>query len=254
EPPDTRGYALLEAVCERIHVWEAAWPVGAQQQLFDPAPRKPQMQVRPAERPLVEPAPLVPWMQARLAETSFSPIYQQWLDVREQQLAAGCARLNVKSQRRILLVNGVKLTRFYLSVVDFFTCLHGTSAGIRVTHASYFDDIVEFHEGVASRGLCVASINELMTWNVAAINEFDVVLFIAPSDAMARFMALKGVTAKLVLLDLGLYDQLVESYPGWSSGSGGFFSNAGAVDIIPNKSSQINRVVVYSCQPKNKVT
>lgn len=177
-------------------------------------------------------------------QATFDPIYLDWLGIRERRLKARFEDLETASKTNILLVNATLGLPLYPSIVDFFALLAQTHEGIRVTGASYFG-MHEFHQAVAAKGLDVASIADVMTWGAADINGFDVVIFVGPSDAMARLMALPGVTAKLVLLDLGFYHQLLESYPV------AFLKGA---EVIDDKSSQMNRVVGYSCQPEDKVT
>ncbi len=240
EPPDRLGYALLDAACARIEVWERSLPEGAHIHLFEQAPLGP---------PLPEATPMDPVTQALLSETTFTPIYHQWLEIRERQLAARFERLKIGSKANVLLVNATRGLQFYPSIVDFFALLQRRHERIRVTGASYFDDIFQFHQGVADKGLSVVSVAELMTWGAADVNRFDLVIWVGPSDALATVMALAGVTAKLVLLDLGFFHQLLEAYPGWYPGVC-FLKRQ---TLMRNQSSQRNGVLVYSCQPEDKV-
>jgi hypothetical protein len=66
---------------------------------------------------------------------------------------------------------------------------------------------------------------------------------------MVRLMALHGVTAKLVLLDLGFYHQLLDAHPGWYPGAG----VVDGITINSDTESQMNGVAVYSCQPESKI-
>ena len=240
DPPDRLGYALLKAICGGIEVWERSLPEGAHTQLFTPTRLQPR---ETTQRPATS---LDPATEALVSQTTFAPIYQEWLAVREQQLLAAFQNLETGRKKEILLVNAMQGLPFYASMVDFFALLQRTHPGIRVTSASYFENIFEFHQGVAAKGVPVASVADVMTWSTAEINRFDVIILIGPSDVMAKLMALEGLTAKLILLDLGFYHQLIESYQGWSPGS--------LQEIFPGKSSQMNGVVCYSCQPESKVT
>jgi len=241
DPPDKLGYALLDATCARIEAWERSLPDGVQTELFT--------QTRP---PLAEPATdavsLDSVAEVLLSRATFHLIYQDWLDSRERQLATRFDSIASGRQRNILLVNATRGLQFYASMVDFFALLQRAHAGIRVTSASYFDGIFQFHQGVAAKGFPVVSVAELMTWGPAEINRFDVVILIGASDVMARLMALDGVSARLVLLDLGFYHQLLESHPGWYPGAG-----QRGEQVICDQSSQVNRVIGYSCQPEDKV-
>jgi hypothetical protein len=239
QPPDRLGYALMEVICAEIERWERSQPDDVPARLFD-SPPVPQRVGSTAMEPAV---------QALLTQATFSSIYREWLAVRERQLAAYFESLKT-GPKNILLVNATKGQQFYLSIVDFFVLLQRIHAGIRVTAASYFDGIFEFHAGVAAKGLQTVSIADAMAWGAAEINRFDAVILIGPSEVMARIMTLNGVTATLVLFDLGFYHQVLESRPGW-------YPNADprkVVTRIYDTPSQINRVTVYSCQPEEKVT
>jgi hypothetical protein len=240
EAPDQLGYALLDAACTQIEAWERSLPEGAQMQLFDRAP---------LPRPEQEEAPVDSAAATLLTQASFTPIYQEWLEVRERRLQARFAGLQVGSRKNILLVNATKGLQFFASIVDFVALLQRTQDKIRATSASYFPDIFQFQQGVADKGLQVVSVAEVTTWGAAEVNRFDAVIFLGPSDVMVRLMALDGVTAKLVLLDLGFYHQLLEAYPGWYPGAGVVED----IQIIRNLASQRNGVVAYSCQPERKI-
>jgi hypothetical protein len=236
DPPDPLGYKLIDALCARIRSWERS-----------PASN---LHSRPAGE-ISEPAAGAATddsAQALLAQTTFSTVHRDWLPVREQQLASNFARLTIEREKRVLLVNATKGLQFYASIADYFALLQRTHSRVRVTAASYFEDIFEFHQGVASKALTVTSARDVMTWSAAELNRFDVVLLIGASDVMLRLMALAGLTARLVLLDLGFYHQLLDSYPDWYPGIA-----AKSETRIGNLAEQINRVVVYSCQPEVKV-
>jgi hypothetical protein len=85
---------------------------------------------------------------------------------------------------------------------------------------------------------------DLMTWDAAAVNRYDVVLFIGASDALARIMALPGVRARLVLLHMVFYHQLLDAHPN------AFLAGERIADLA----SQVNQVFAYSSVPLGKVT
>jgi hypothetical protein len=235
DPPDRLGFALLNAACAELADWERSLPEGAPAQLFTQAP--------PTEAPVQVAEPLDPAIEALLARATFQPLYREWLPLRDQQLDARFQGLPAGTRRNVLLVNATMGLQFFPSMVDFFVRLQRTHDGIRTTSASYFDGIFQFHQGVADKGLPVVSVAEVMAWGIAELNRFDVVILIGPSDVMVRLMTLQGLTAKLVLLDLGFYHQLIESYPAFLKGA----------NIVADKSRQTNRIIGYSCQPQQKV-
>jgi hypothetical protein len=238
DPPDRLGYALLNTVCARIKAWEGSLPRGADAEIFA-SPPKPQVETAPQPDRVLDTA-----TQALLSQATFSPIYEEWLPTRERQLAAFFRSLTLKEWRSVLLVNATRGLTFYPSIVDFFALWQRTHDRVRTTCASYFDEIFQFHRGVADKGLPLVSVAELMGWKTADVNRFDLVLFIGPSDVMARLMALDGLTAKLVMLDLGFYHQLIEFHPAFMKSQ----------DVFHDRFAQVNRVVVYSCQPEAKIT
>lgn len=174
---------------------------------------------------------------------TFTPLHVDRLAAREQDLRRRLAERAAPAATNILLVNATLGLPLYPSIVDFFAQLMRAHPAVRVTGASYFD-IVEFQAGVAKKGLAVASVADVMTWGVAALNRFDVVVFVGPSAAMARLMALDGLRARLVLIDMGFYHQLLEA------DRDGFLSGR---DVVGTRAAQVNRVVGYSCQPEEKV-
>lgn len=236
-PPDKLGYALLAAACAQIEAWETTLPEAAQMQLFDHTP-SPQAPAAAQSAVSMDRA-----TEALLSETTFSSIYCDWLAVRERDLAARLQQLKPAHERNVLLVNATMGLQFYASMVDFFLRLRQTHDRIRATSVSYFDGIFEFQRGVADKGLPVVSVADVMSWDVAEINRFDVIILIGPSDIMAKLMTLEGLTAKLILLDLGFYHQVLEAHPTFIKGA----------EVIDNKAEQINQVVGYSCQPEAKV-
>ena len=174
---------------------------------------------------------------------TFTPLHVDRLAAREERLAQHMAEIPTPATRRILLVNATLGLPLYPSIVDFFAHLKRAQPAVDVTSASYFD-IVEFQDGVARKGLAVAPISAVMTWGVGELNRFDLIVFVGPSAAMARLMALDGLRARLVLIDLGFYHQLLET-----NREG--FLNGG--DVVGTRAAQVNRVAGYSCQPEEKV-
>jgi glycosyltransferase involved in cell wall biosynthesis len=191
---------------------------------------------------------------AMLGSATFSSIHEDWLSERERQLAGRFQRVRMRRERSILVVNATKGLQFYPSIVDFFALLQRVRPGVSATGASYFA-VREFQEGVGAKGLAVATIAEVMAWSAAQLNRFDVVLFVGPSEAMARIIALPDVTVKLVLLDLGFYHQLIEINPD------AFLKRENVTwrrlrwhtARLRKRSSQVNPVVAYSCQPEDKI-
>ncbi len=176
-------------------------------------------------------------------QATFTPLHADRLAAREERLRQGFAAFGEPQRKNVLLVNATLGLPLYPSIVDFFALLMRTQPSVRVTSASYFD-IVEFQAGVARKGLAVASVADVMSWSVAELNRFDLVLFVGPSAAMARLMALRDLRARLILIDLGFYHQLLET------DRAGFLNGR---DVIGAKASQVNRVIGYSCQPEQKV-
>lgn len=235
-PTDRLGYALLDIVCAQIEAWEKRLVEGGAMGQATP-PTSP-------EAPSMDDT-----IQRVLSEATFSPIYDDWLEVREQQLAAYFAGLEISGRKNILLVNATKGLQFYPSIVDFFALLQRTCDAVRVTATSYFANIIQFQQEVADKGLEVVPVTDVLTWDAAALNRFDAIIVIGACDALATFMACDGLTAKLVLLDLGFFHQLMEAYPGWYPGA----CIVNRDRIIANEPFQKNRVAVYSCQPQEKL-
>jgi glycosyltransferase involved in cell wall biosynthesis len=236
EAPDPGAYKLLGALCDRVARWEAALPAGALARLFDALPPAPAA-VDPAA-PSVDPG-----VQAWLEQATITPLHHDWLPERERRLAERLAALAPRP-RRVLLVNATKGLPYYPSVVDFFAALQRAHPAVQVTSASYFPTIYQFHQGVTRKGLRVAPLAEVEGWGADDFNRFDVVLLVGPSDLAARLMAMPGLAARLVLLDLAFYHQLIDQYPKK------FYNSE---DVIEDKAAQRNRVVCYSCQPEAKV-
>jgi hypothetical protein len=188
-------------------------------------------------------ARLAPELGALLDATAFRPAHEAWLDVRDRDLAARLAALAVETPRKILLVNATHGTQYYASIVDFFARLQRVQPSIECVSASYFDDVREYHEDVVAKGLGTVPVADLMTWDAAAVNRHDVVLFVGASDALTRVMALPGVRAKLVLLHIGFYHQLLERR------RDAFLAGEQLADLA----SQVNRVIAYSSDPLGKV-
>jgi hypothetical protein len=168
----------------------------------------------------------------------------EWLNVRDQQLEARLQSLTIGDAKRILLLNATMGLQFYPSIVDFFVRLRRVHGKLRVTSASYFEQIYELGPGVAEKGLPVVAVADVMSWSAQDINRFDVVICIGPSEVMARLMTLEGLAAKLVYLDFGFNHQLID----WTQGA---ILRREASN--PHRSAQSNRVTGYSCQPEPKV-
>ena len=189
-----------------------------------------------------------PTVEALLAPATFTPLYGDWLGVREAALAARFRALAGAPARRVLLVNATLGLPLYPSVVDFFALLQRAQPAVRVTSASYFDTIYQLGDGVARKGLAVVAIADVAAWTTAEVNRFDVVLAVGPSDALAALMARPGLTARLVCLDLGFYHQLIEST------AGAFLDDGPAGPPRAAGPAPPNGVTCYSCQPQRKVT
>ena len=188
-------------------------------------------------------ARLSPELRTLLAETAFRPAHAEWLDARARDLAARLEALAVAKPAHVLLVNATKGLQYYTSVIDFFAELQRRHPTIRCASASYFPDVREYHEDVVTKGIATVPMADLMTWDAAAVNRYDVVVFVGASDALARFMALSGVRTKLVLLHLAFYHQLLDAHPD------AFLAGEQVADL----DSQVNEVLAYSCEPLGKV-
>ncbi len=228
QPPDADGLRVVDQICR----------------LADRAPA--------AILALVDSA-ILPMVGA-VASAIFDPIHREWLASREQALAARFARLPATRGQAILLVNATKGLQFYPSIVDFFARLQDAHPAIQVTGSSYFD-VREFQQGVGEKGLRTVPIGDLAAWGTAEINRFAVVLFIGPSAAMVRLMSLPGVTARLVLLDLGFYHQLIESNPDAFHRRNNITWRAlrWRTAWLRQRSPQHIPVAAYSCQPTDKI-
>jgi hypothetical protein len=187
-----------------------------------------------------------PTVDTLIAQARFTPAHADWLPLREQRLEASFRSEAISQKRSVLLLNATKGLQLYPSVVDFFALLQQTQATVEVTSASYFDhEIHELGEGVRRKGLRVVPVAEVMSWTVAELNRFDVVLAIGPSEALAKLMTTPGLESRLVCLDLGFYHQLIES-------SQGAFLTGKRV-LSDRVSSRGNATLCYSCQPESKV-
>jgi glycosyltransferase involved in cell wall biosynthesis len=167
-----------------------------------------------------EPAPGDPQVELLLAGTEFSPIHRDWLPERDRWLKERCASLRVSglgahgaSRVRVLLLNALLGVSFYPAVLDFLDALRRAQPELEVVSASYFDDIHEYGEGVAKRGVRVVKTSEVMGWSADKVNDFDLVIAVGASDALAKLMTLEGVRSRLVLFDFAFYHQLIESKP-----------------------------------------
>jgi glycosyltransferase involved in cell wall biosynthesis len=185
-----------------------------------------------------------PLVQNLLSQATFTPVNKAWLPVREQELAARLRTLPSERPRSILLVNATKGLQFYPSVVDYFVALHKAVPGIAVTSASYFGEIHELGPGVARKGLAVRPIGDVLAATAADLERYDVIVFVGPSDAMMHVMRLPGLKSRLVLVDLGFYHQLIDA------------TNGVYLDRLyrdPERGTEVNEVICYSCQPCDKI-
>jgi glycosyltransferase involved in cell wall biosynthesis len=189
-------------------------------------------------------ATLDPPVEALLARSKFTSIYRDWLPARRERLAKRLGR-GGPWPRNVLLLNATLGQTFYPEVIDFFMELAKARPGTRFVSASYFDEVEEFARGVARRGIPVATIPEVMRWTATELNGFDLVLAIGPSDAFARIMSVEGLTAKLVLVDLGFYHQLISE--------GGFLDEKHVTAARAAQEKPSTRVTCYSCQSRSKI-
>ena len=191
-------------------------------------------------------APVDPSTQAWLSRATFTPIHEAWLPERAEELAARFRSLMVARSRNVLLLNATMGLQLYPSVVDFFALLQRVHPSVRVTSASHFAEIFELEREVTAKGLHVVPMSEVDRWGEVDFSRFDVVIAVGPSQTLARLMAMPGLLAKLVCLDLSFYHQLIAS-------SEGAFKRSENVPLAPRE-EQKNRVIGYSCQPEFKVT
>jgi hypothetical protein len=137
---------------------------------------------------------------------------------------------------------------YYPTVLDFFDALRRAQPELEVVSASYFDDIHEYGEGVAKRGVRVVKMSEVMAWSADQVSDFDVVIAIGASDALARLMTLEGLRSRLVLLDLCFYHQLISSKPEFLLLEGQKRSVRARLAAIARRYGR------WSARPRNKVT
>ncbi len=232
--PDPGAYKLLDALAARLATWELAHSPRDLAQLFR-APRLAEV-ASPAEANAGPVASL-------LAEATFTPLHGPWLAEREQRVLE---RLRAMAPRpsRVLLVNATKGLPYYASIGDFFLMVKEAHPEVGVTSASYFEEIYQFHTGLARKGMETVSIAALERWGAEEFNRFDVVLHVGPSDVLARLMVMPGLTARQTMLDLAFYHQLIDAH------RDPFYRGE---DLVPDKHLQRNRVICYSCQPASKV-
>lgn len=183
-------------------------------------------------------------IEEHLARGKFEPIYRDWLPQRDDELRARLAAVPVRPRARILLLNATKGLQLYPSIVDYFVRLTRAHPSIRVVSASYFPEIYELERGVGSKGLRVVAMRDLVSAGTELFQRFDLVLAVGPSEAFAALVSVPGLKARLVLLDLGFYHQLIEA------NDGTFLSHGWHAPPVEPK----NPVVAYSCQPEVKAT
>ncbi len=170
-------------------------------------------------------------------------IYKQWLPVRRNRLIKELRNVGPFQHRKILFINATKGVQFYPSITDFFALFQRVNKNIKVYSVSYFD-IYELQQGVADKDIKVIPLKVVDRWMADNINEYDLIIFVGPSEIMARIMSWKGVKSKLVFLDLAFYHQLIDHDP---------------VAFYETKKSpwpqlkQRNKLVSYSCQSKTKI-
>jgi hypothetical protein len=231
--PDAHAYRLIDVLHGHLAQWEQTLSDGDVPQLFGPEPSTPVG---------VASEPLDPVAASLLAPATFTPIYDEWLIEREKRITSRFEQAQT-GPRKILLVNATLGLQLYPSITDYFAQLQRIRPAITVSCASYFAHIEEFSVHVVRKGLHVLPVAEVMTWSVEAYNRFDVVVLIGPSDILARLMTLEGLTARLVLLDLAFYHQLLDQH------EERFRKNQ---CLVADMAAQRNRVVCYSCQPAVK--
>jgi glycosyltransferase involved in cell wall biosynthesis len=240
EPPDKGGYSVLSALCERLKVWERTLSPDDLSALFRP---------EPSVVPVVLTTPKVdPAIQVHLDGARFTPANESWLPEREAKLRERLGGLKLDA-RRILIINATKGVQFYPSILDFFLTLRNLDSGVRVTCTGYFPEIFELQAGLDSKGIPRVTIEEASAWSDEKLKEFDAILSIGPNDLMLRCMTIAGLEARLLVLDLAFYHQLIQSSPNWVEGM-----PMVRPDLIARDASrQVNRVIGYSCQHEEKL-
>jgi glycosyltransferase involved in cell wall biosynthesis len=186
-----------------------------------------------------------PSVKDLLSQATFTPIYKEWLPVRDRELAGRLQPFATPKQRNILLLNATLGLQMYPSIVDFFLILQKVHPKIHVISASYFDHIHEFGEAISRRGLRVVPVSVIETRTVEQLNQFDLILAIGPSTILGRLMSMPGLKTRMVCLDLGFYHELIHT-------SDDAFLRSEYVN--ERKSEQINPVACYSCQSEHKFT
>jgi glycosyltransferase involved in cell wall biosynthesis len=180
---------------------------------------------------------------ALVARASYAVLHADWVAQRDRELAARLASRPARSVR-VLLVNATMGTQLYPSIVDFFVLLRAARPEIELTSTGWFSEIHELGEQVVQKGLPVVPLAEVQGWQREQLERFDVILCVGPNELLMRWMGLPGLAARLVLLDLGFYHQLIEA-------SAGAFLHGEAAD--PGREAQCNPVEVYTSQPRRKL-
>jgi glycosyltransferase involved in cell wall biosynthesis len=186
-----------------------------------------------------------PAVQDLLSQATFTPIYQDWLPVRDAELAARLRPFAPAKQQNILLLNATLGLQLYPSIVDFFVILQKVQPKVHVISASYFDHIHEFGPAISRRGLRVVPISVIESRTVDQLNQFDLILAIGPSTILGQLMSMPGLKTRLVCLDLAFYHELIHT------SQDAFLRGA---YVNERKSEQKNPVVCYSCQSQHKFT
>jgi glycosyltransferase involved in cell wall biosynthesis len=186
-----------------------------------------------------------------ISQAQLTPLYAGWLAERERQLAERLSSLALRPAS-VLLINATLGLTLYPSIVDFFLALRRVRPDIVVKGASYFEEISDLGEEVSRRGLPVARVQEVLSWSTAELDRFDLVLAIGPSEAFAKLMGLEGLRAKLVLLDLAFYHQLIASQPLFIAP---YPENPVKASNWPTEALERRRdtIPVYTCQPFEKL-
>lgn len=182
-------------------------------------------------------------MHSLLESIECSPIRSSAEESGRAKLDEFFAGLRADSPVKILLLNATKGVQYFPSIVDYFVALSKAVPSVQVTSSSYFEETYEYGRGVREKGLKTLSIESLSACSVRQLNLLDFIVAVGPSSAFVELRAKKGLTAKLILMDLAFYHQLEQIKPGQQLTTVQFDSDAASE----------NSVICYSCQPYAKV-
>lgn len=182
-------------------------------------------------------------MHPLLESIECSPIRSSLGENGGAELGEFFAGLRAESPVKILLLNATKGVQYFPSIVDYFVELSDALPSVQVTCCSYFEETYEYGRGIREKGLKTLSIEALADCSVRQLNLLDFIVAVGPSSAFVELRGKKGLTAKLILLDLAFYHQLEQIEPG---------QRLTAVQFDPKAASE-NPVLCYSCQPYTKV-